>query len=294
MNTAMERVDETGRRIEARIAEWTAWVPDFEPSYAHIGLFTARHYLGRAAQDEERLFWLALVIVYWLWVDDRSDGRLSEQTTDWAHLVRVLEGGSAIPSAPVPELDFLLRVERGLGPLAQSSADVEAWRLSAARVLDALRREEEASRQRRLVAYAEYLEVGGRSIAVGNMAAAAALLLGLPLARLRADFRVHEVERHFCAAARLENDLFSEQRDRREGGTANALLILEAWMGGSGRGFITSELGAYRRLLEEALAALGLEHAFGRLIRRAVAGHAAVYETFAGVRYASDHGSPPG
>jgi len=291
MEAGLEPADEASRRVEARLGEWTAWVPEFRRPHRLIGLFTARHYLGPAAQDEEHLFWLSLVIGYWVWVDDRSDQRLDEQTADWAHLVEVLERRSAPPEAPAPELDFLLRVERGLSPLARDPADLEGFRLSAARVLDALRCEEEASRQRRLMAYAEYLEVGRHSIAVLNMAVTAALLLDLGLAERRADPRVTEGERFFCTVARLENDLFSEQRDRSEGGTANALLILETWLPRSARGFIESELEAYRRLFDQALAALGPEDAWGQLLRRAMAGHAAVYSTFGGGRYAPG-GSP--
>jgi hypothetical protein len=283
---SLEPADETARRVEARLTEWTAWVQDFGPLHGRIGLFTARHYLGPAAQDEERLFWLALIIGYWVWVDDRSDQRLREQTADWAELVQVLERRRECPRTPVPELDFLLRVERGLAPLARGAEDLEEWRLSAARVLEALRLEEEASRTRRQVAYAEYLEAGRHSIAVLNMLLGTALLLGLRLAQRGATPGLLEVERYFSTVARLENDLVSEQRDRGEGCTANALFVVEPWMGGSAHGFIESELQAFLRLLEQALARLGPEDAWGQLIRRAMAAHAAVYTTLGGGRYA--------
>jgi hypothetical protein len=284
---SLDPEDETARRVEARLEEWTVWVPDFERQHGRLGIFTARHYLGPAAQDEERLFWLALIIGYWVWVDDRSDQRLHAHTADWASLVQVLERRRECPPTPELELDFLLRVEQGLAPLARGTADLEQWRLSAARVLEGLRREEEASRARSQVTYAEYLEAGRHSIAVLNMVLGAALLLGLEFARREDSSALSEVERYFSTVARLENDLFSEQRDRGEGCTANALLVLEPWMGHSARGFIQSELQGFLRLLEQALARLGPEDAWRQLIRRAMAAHAAVYTVLGGGRYSA-------
>lgn len=267
-------------RLEARVLEWCKGIPEFEPLLATGGAYLAISYLRNQAElDEGRLLPLALAVSFWTWLDDRSDRHIDAPVVVWEDMIAVAQGRLE-PVAPcTPEVEFLFKLSRMLKQQARTSADYHWWQATAVSVLKAFIREEEVSRSGQPLSYAEYLAVGAQSITVDNLAAASSLVGGLGLAGRILQPGLEQGIRYLCTVARLENDLVSYEKDRRERCLANATLVMERFMPlQQAVVFVTAERRAYEELLKGVFTRLEPEDPFIQLARNMLDGHAQFYE----------------
>jgi hypothetical protein len=115
---------------------------------------------------------------------------------------------------------------------------------------------------------------------VPNLIATVSLLYGLDMARRReAEREVAALERSLSLVARLENDLLGVEKERKEQGVANAVLLMERYAPpAQAREFIEREKRAYERRLEEVLQVLGPRDPLVRLARAMLASHRRYYQ----------------
>jgi hypothetical protein len=130
------------------------------------------------------------------------------------------------------------------------------------------------------LSYAEYLANGEESIATAQFVATFAWAYGFEMqARLtEVPFRrfLHDLTRF----TRLQNDLASVERERSDGGGANALLVMEPIVGAeAARAFVTRERNGYWRLLCRDIERLGPTDPFARLARVLVAATQSYYDS---------------
>lgn len=259
--------------------EWCDGLPGFKSSHAMDSLFVAQGYLGELGEiDRDALFWLALDVTYWYWVDDRTDESLlnPRSDVDWETLFVDLGGGFA--NGRVPESDFVCRLGRGLAMRGACKADMDWWLQSTRSTLAAFRFGEEISRGQRMPSFAEYLEVGSWSSTVRNILAAASVIFEMRWASRRTDPLLMDLERYLGLVARLENDVYGFEKERREGCFANAVLLLERVMStNAAAAFVDEQRQAYEMLLVRRLKELKLDDPVARFITNVLAAHRAWY-----------------
>ena len=269
-------------RVLSRLVDWGKGIRDFKRSHAIDGLFITQRYLDeQAAAHEDKLFSLALVLTFWFWLDDRSDDHLAASAVDWPSLLLVLSSQRDEVPWAVPmsiEAEVLLQVSAQLQKEASTNVDHEWWFTSAKYTIRNLLVEERATQTRAVLALADYLEIGLWTSAVPNLMATVSLLYGLDIARRRVERDVAALERYVSIVARLENDLFGVEKERREGTVANAVLLMERYLTKEpAREFIQAEKQAYERRLQESLSALGIRDPLARLVRAMLASHRSYY-----------------
>lgn len=277
-----------------RMLAWTRGFADFEPHHAADGLFigaACRH--GALPPDPEAAFLVGLVNTFWFWFDDRADRfRCGPETWD------ALLAFTADPTrelADAPELRFFQRMSAALQDRAQDPAEHRWWLACSADTLRATYAEWRMTRAGRVASYADALEIGGDSTNLTSVVSAANLAYGMNRPARAADQRLARAERYMCLSQRLLNDLFSVEKERREGHAgrvSNIVLLLETWMPpAEARAFVAAQQRAYEDMMLQSLELLGPDDEFGRLIGEFVRAIPGWYEA-GPVRYELEGGAP--
>jgi hypothetical protein len=264
--------------ILKRLLEWAEVesVPHFKRNHARDGLFSAERYLdSHTKEDKDRLFLLSLDVTFWFWMDDRVDEHLraGSSLVDWDRLLATVMEDTAAGSTTA-EGRFLGRLGMKLAECAKSKEDYDWWKVSAAESLKGFRREESAARGQPLPSLVEYLESGAWSMPLANITATASLLYDMNVARRRHDPQFASIERYLCLFARLENDLHSFEKERREKSPTNSVLLMEQVMPlGVARDFVLTQKQGYRSLLDHGLETLPPEDKFVRFVKALLLAH---------------------
>ncbi len=272
-----DKVDEA---TLGRMLSWTGELPGFKESHAVDSLFVAQRYMGeRATSDREALLWLALDVTFWYWVDDQTDESLHLPVgkVDWRALFSDIEGG--LRSSSTPESLYLSRLGQSLLEFGGDQAGYEWWLQSAASTLAAFRAGEHISRTKTMPTFVEYLEVGSWSSTVRNILATASVLYRMDWVARRAGPNMSDLERYLGLVARLENDAYGFEKERKEGCFANAVLLMEQFMPtATARAFVEAQKQAYEALLLKGLQALPAEDSFVRFVNAVLEAHRAWYQ----------------
>lgn len=275
MASMADRVD---RETLERMLDWTKDYPGFEPDHAVDSLFVAERYMGADAYtDKEALFWLAIDVTYWYWVDDRTDQSLHQDVgnVNWISLFQDLQEG--VERGSTPEAEYVVRLARALRARSETEADYAWWFKTMLATLAAFRSGEQISRARSMPALVEYLEVGSWSSTVRNILATASILFRMKWASRRADSTLADMERYLGLIARLENDAYGFEKERREGCFANAVLLMEQFTP-TAKDFIDRQRIAYEELLLSRVEMLPPDDSFRRFTGNVLSSHRAWYQ----------------
>jgi hypothetical protein len=241
-----------------RVVDWMDGIPDFKRGHASDSLFVAEGYLGdRKASDKDELFLLTLDVTFWYWIDDRTDESLHEQRSrvDWAALFASIDAGLAQPSTP--EAVYLARMAAEIERRSPTRMDFDWWLTSATNTLRAFHAGEQISRTRHAPDFVDYLETGSWSSTVRNILATMSILYRMNWVNRRQNPDLADLERYLGLVARLENDAYGFEKERREGCLANAVLLVESYMTTARAAeFVVAQKAAYESLLGRGLARL--------------------------------------
>jgi terpene synthase-like protein len=249
------------------IVTWGQGLDGFERSYAVDGVTMAQGYvegvLGDGGQAvpgigpergcERPMFVMALDLAWLLWLDDRFERHArSAELTDW----RALHGATTgLPTTVEGEAFY--RVRTRMAQEAPRVADYQLWLDSALSVFDAYRENQLLTRGERTWGYAEHLANGETSIALAHFLATVSLAYDYRFVDRVADSQYMRTVRSLAIATRLQNDLVSVDKERRDGERANAVLVLEELLGfEKACAFVRAERQSHERLLARDLAAL--------------------------------------
>lgn len=277
----------------ARLLEWTRDIEDIEPHHAADGLYIGAKIRDElAAPDDEAVFLVGLVITFWFWFDDRSDRFLCGPDT-WDALIALGLDPQHKTLDRSPEVDFFVRLTAALRARAGRPAELRWWLRCSANVFLAMYAEEKMSRAGEAATYAVALEVGADSTGLTSIVSAANLAYRMDRAARSEDWQLARVERYMCLSQRLQNDLYSAEKERREGHAgrvSNIVLLLEGLLSpAQARAFAEAQRVGYEQMFHRAIDALGPGDGFGRLIRDGMGNIRRWYEA-SPVRYAAEGG----
>lgn len=277
-----------GEALE-RLVTWGAGVPNFERHHAADGLFVALGCCDEVSRaNPDHLFLMALNITFWFWVDDRSDKYLnaSSPEVNWPNLIAIAEERRAERQSA--EEAYLSELADGMRKRCQFDGDFERWRNTAATSLGGMEWEEKISRKGVSPSYAESVEYGAASVTIINIMHGAYIVNATPRAARHADERLLQLERYVGMFQRLINDLYSVEKERKEGPkgrVSNAVIVMEQAMARTdARHFVEEQAKGYRRLINERLAELGPTDPAARMTKNMLHAIDAYYE-HAPVRY---------
>lgn len=240
------------------------------------GLYVA---LGTCKPDsaDDSVFLVALDIAFWYWIDDQSDQSLmkSQSSVHWDSLLTILSPDVETAAGVDSQSDeiFLTGLKQMVANASPTNDDLRYWCATAASTLRSMRFEEEVSRGLRLAgSFVECLENGTNSISVLNILATVMIAQNTSRAAIWYDDRSTRLERIFASLQRLTNDLFSAEKERKEGHAgrlSNSVLFLEKLYGQDlAFSFVKACRSGYRDLLESELDALGPQNPIGVVCRR--------------------------
>jgi hypothetical protein len=263
--------------VFSRILEWAEAesMPHFKENHARDGLFSAERYLDEKTKaDKEKLFFLALDVTFWFWMDDRVDEHLTMEhgVVDWDRVLGYLQGDASADATA--EGRFLGYLSAGLARHVESKMDHDWWLASAAASIRGFREEEAIARGRPLPSLVEYLENGAWSMPLANIVATASILYHMNVANRRREPHFARIERNLCLFARLENDLHGFEKERRERSPTNSVLLMEQFMPiDRAKSFILRQKQGYRSLLQQDLSTLALEDPFVEFVTAMLTAH---------------------
>jgi hypothetical protein len=271
--------DDIDASILAAMMEWAKPIPRFRPEHASLALFCSTVYLqGVCEADADQRMLFALNSAYWWWLDDLIDENIesSSYRVPWEALVHATRRGLP-PGEGSFEVEYLRRLSDEFRRRASSDDEHRWWLASSLGTLGGFRESDENSRARRIITYAEHLEGGFWSTSIVQVMATASLLFGLGFGA-RTLLEPTLIERLQATIGRLENDLHSVERGRREGCLANAVLIMEEVLpAAEARTFVAAQIDGYGRRLATALKPLGDDHPVRRLSNSLLAAHRRYY-----------------
>ena len=272
-----------------RLLAWGAPVPGFKPAHASDGLAVVQGYLygvrdtnggwvaGLGVPDEDQLYLVALDLTWTFWQDDCFDSTLrsSSEPVDLAAALRALtEEPTTAPGVG------LYHLRKSFHRAGGSTRDYQLFLDTAAAVLRAWQLEERWARDGATPAYTSYMENGVDSTTVPHVLAAISLVYGLDMPARLTNPAFQGLVRHLALGSRLQNDLLGIERDRREGSTANAVLVSERYMGAEeARRFVSEQRQAHEQLLRHYSEALGADDPFARLAWAMIASQEQFYLT---------------
>lgn len=259
--TIAARVDP---ELLARIVEWAADVEDFEVHHAADGLYIAQECRFEGlTQDREAVFLIALVITFWFWFDDRSDKFLRQQATpvDWEALFAFAVEPIRGRGGDTPEERYFRRMSAALAARAVHPDEHRWWAAQSVRVLRAMYAEELVSRSGRVPSFVECLENGGDSTTLMSIMSSGYLAYGMNRPARHGDVLLANVERYMLLSQRLLNDLYSAEKERKEGHLgrpSNLVLMMERLLPPqAAREFVEDQRRGYERLMALNLEQLG-------------------------------------
>ncbi|MBA3548736.1 MAG: hypothetical protein H0T76_19820 [Nannocystis sp.] len=254
----------------ARLMAWAADMPDFAVHHAADGLYIAQECRSEGLpEDREAVFLVALVITFWFWFDDRSDKCLrdSQSPVDWQALFTIADDSSG----DTPEELYFRRMSAALAARAGRPAEHRWWVLYSVRVFRAMHAEEVISRSGQAPTFVECLENGGDSTTLMSIMSSAYLAYGLDRPARDGDLRLALVERYMLLSQRLLNDLYSAEKERREGTDgrpSNLILMMEKLLPrDAARTFAEAQRSGYERMMMHNIELLGPEDIFGKMTR---------------------------
>jgi hypothetical protein len=273
-----------------QLLAWGEGLEGFEASYAIGGLTMAQGYvegvtdeqgqivsgIGPDLHRERPMFLLGLDLTWLLWLDDRCDTYVnSAQSTDWQSL---LHAATAPPTTL--EAEAFYRVRTRMAREAPRAVDYKLWLDSALALFRAYHENELLARGERTCGYAEYLDNGEIDVGLPHLLATVSLVYDYRFADRLADPLYTRAVRSLAITTRLQNDLVSVQRERRDGDLANALLILEKVLGPQQAwALVRAERQSYERLLGRALEAFPPQDPLPPLARIIIAATERYYRT---------------
>lgn len=203
---------------------------------------------GLGTQDMRAAFAFALDLTMIFWLDDCFDDQILEP--DQLEAVGAVLAGSDVGTTP--ETKACQAVHRLLTGLARSVEDGRLMLDCGAGSFRAWQKEALLSSAQIEMSYVEYLDNGIDSIAALRILATMSALWGLGMAARFNTLRFQRFLRHLSIAIRLYNDLISLEKERHEKCRANAVLVVERVLPGTGaRVFLEEDLRGYERLLAQ-------------------------------------------
>ncbi len=269
MSKILNNLDPT---LLARVVDWAAEFVDFETHHAADGLYIAQECrFDGLPVDPEAVFQIAIVISFWFWFDDRSDKFLREATTPvaWADLFAFADDPLHGRGGDTPEERYFRRMSASLAAHAKDPAEHRWWAMQSVRVLRAMHAEELVSRAGTAPSFAEALENGGDSTTLMSIMSSGYLAYGMNRPARYDDPRLANVERYMLLSQRLLNDLYSAEKERREGHAgrpSNLVLMMEQHLSPSAaRAFAEHQRQGYERLMQQNLELLGPQDPFAAM-----------------------------
>lgn len=278
---------------EAIFAEVNAWgrhLHGFKAEHTRNALIVAQGYIegatgsdgqrveGIGDGDRRKLCLFATDLAWTFWQDETFDSRAPDERSllDVEAVVRAIRGEPALTE----EAQGFVWLRRAFADYARHEADYLLWQETAAAAVLSWSIEERLSKGLSGMSYSEYVENGFNSTAVPHLVATASLLHGFGLARRNAEETVRRLVRNLSISCRLHNDLFSVDKERREGCLANAVLLLEKMAPGAPwQAFVADDLKGYDRMIDSDAASLGPIDPFARLAKIMPAAHHVLYTT---------------
>jgi hypothetical protein len=219
---------------------------------------------GFGSGEHRKLCLFAIDVAWIFWLDDLFDSprQPGRPPIDIESILRAIHGE---PTTLESEGFHALR-ERFAH--LSSTDDHGLWQDTASRTVVAWRLEQELSHKRARLSYSEYLENGINSTAVPHMMTTASMLYGFGLGSRLGEEAVQRLVRHLSISSRLNNDLCSVEKERREGSLANAVLLLaEKLPVEQAREFVVEDLQGFERMLRADIAMLDAGDPIARMGR---------------------------
>lgn len=270
MSRIAARVDQ---ELLARLMAWAAEFEDFAVHHAADGLYIAQECRpADLPEDREAVLLVAVVIAFWFWFDDRSDTFLREQQSpvDWEALFAFADDPLRGRGGDTPEERYFRRMSAALAARAGSPAEHRCWALHSVRVIRAMHAEELVSRRGHAPSFVECLENGGYSTTLMSITSSGYLAYGMDRPARDDDARLADVERHMLLSQRLLNDLYSAEKERKEGQAgrpSNLVLMMERLLPrASARAFVEEQRRGYEAMMDADIELLGPDDRFGRMI----------------------------
>lgn len=255
------------KAVLQELVSWGQELQGFKESHASDGLTMAQGYVEGVADDqgrrvpgigparggERQMFLMALDLCWLLWLDDRFDTHAtSAQPTDWQALLR-----AATDPPTTLESAAFYRVRTRMAHESPRASDYKLWLDSTLALFEAYHENELLARGDRTWGYAEYLDNGEISIALPQFIATVSLAYDFHFADRLAEPQYGRAVRSLALTTRLQNDLASVEKERRDGDLANAVLLLEPLLGPQpALALVLAERQSYERLLHRDLDAL--------------------------------------
>ena len=276
------------RSILAELLVWGRDLEGFKSEHASNALLVVQGYVegvqlpdaprvrGIGSQDIERFSLFAKDLTWTFWLDEWFDSaeRGANEFLDVDAVVRAIHGGEV----RTPESAGFAALARSFAEYSRFGPEYELWKSTAEAAVRAWGVEERLSRGALRLTYDDYVRNGVNSTAVPHIVATASLLYGFRMAVRVAEERVGRLVRNLSISCRLHNDLYSVEKERREGCLANAVLLRESSHPNENQhGFVAEELSIYERRIREDVAALGEGDPFGTLATIMPATHQVLY-----------------
>lgn len=270
MSRIAARVDP---ELLGRLMTWAAEFEDFAVHHAADGLYIAQECRpADVPDDREAVFLVAVVIAFWFWFDDRSDEFLRERQTPvaWEALFAFADDPLRGRGGDTPEERYFRRMSAALAARAGHPAEHRWWALQSVRVIRAMHAEELVSRRGQAPSFVECLENGGYSTTLMSITSAAYLAYGMNRPARHGDGALAGVERFMLLSQRLLNDLYSAEKERKEGHAgrpSNLVLMMERLLPrAEARAFVEEQRRGYEAMMDADIALLGPEDRFGTMI----------------------------
>lgn len=292
---------ELNQAVLGEVLAWGQTLAYFRPVHATNAVAFVQGYLegvtdaggarvpGLGIESQEQFSLFAMDMAWLIWLDEIFDDP-KDRTGEALDIEPVLHGieGEARTAAATGFASLRARFEPYLSP----EEDRRRWLDTAASTVRAWHREELMSRGALKMSYAEYVENGVHSTAIPHLLTTASLLQGLRISSRLNDVRVQSLVHHLGISCRLHNDIFSVDKEKAEGTSANAVILMEGFLPmDRARAFVSAELDGYNRMLAELVESLGPADPLARLARVMPAAHDVVYRNPRGM-YAPSEGTP--
>lgn len=278
---------ELDQAIFSEVLEWGRDLDGFKPEHARHALTVVQGYLDGVAHergrrtpgigtgDRRRLLLFALDLTWTFWLDEIFDTRSPEDPIDVDSIVEAMRPGGA---ATTPEARGFELLRSSFSDYRGEGGDYLLWAATAADAIRAWEVERHLATRTPPLSYSEYIENGFNSTAVPHIVTTAALLHGYRAHERLAEQPVRRLLRNLSLSCRLHNDLFSVDKELREGSAANAVLLVRRFTGlEQARAFVADELRGYEEMLRQDVQRLGPADPFARLAVIMPAAHGVLY-----------------
>jgi hypothetical protein len=244
-----------------RLMSWGAALDDFRPVDAVNALTIVQGYVegardgeGRFVEgigdgDEEKLYLFALDLTWMFWLDELFDSQdVNDPLIEIDPILHALSGGA--PTTPAAAGCHLLR--QAFDSSRDCTDEYGLWIETALAIPKAWRVEQQLSKRTIELSYEQYLDNGFNSSGVPHIVATASLLYGFDLAaRMKVEPDTESLFRNLSLFCRLQNDVSSVEKERREGTLANAVFVAERSMPADRSvAFVEEELRRHEHMLK--------------------------------------------